>query len=296
MPHHQPTALTAGQQTSLRDHPLSHGGHHKSHRLRFSVLTDSENSLDRQGLASSLVDQPPLFGLSSLPKPSALLEAEMRTAPPTQVIASLSQGSRPGQVSDSDLVAYPSRDSQRVINYDVEEEPIGKGNDLLQNLLTSTSPGLPSSSSVFPSNRDHHHNRAHPADSSLILDSSDALTSSNWSSNLTSIWDTTALPEPEVYNVPRLSAEIQVALYSIIFSTALVGNLLIIVTLIQNKRMRTVTNVFLLNLAVSDLLLALVCMPFTLVPVLLMDFIFGAFMCVFIRYLQGEYKHPCVFS
>ncbi|XP_012941704.2 cholecystokinin receptor type A, partial [Aplysia californica] len=89
------------------------------------------------------------------------------------------------------------------------------------------------------------------------------------------------------YNLPRLSVEIQIALYSIIFVLALVGNLLIIITLIQNKRMRTVTNVFLLNLAISDLLLALVCMPFTLVPVLLMDFVFGSFMCVFIRYLQA---------
>lgn len=90
------------------------------------------------------------------------------------------------------------------------------------------------------------------------------------------------------YNLPRLSVEIQIAFYAIIFVLALVGNLLIIITLIQNKRMRTVTNVFLLNLAISDMLLALVCMPFTLVPVILMDFIFGKFMCVFIRYLQGK--------
>ncbi|KAK6976432.1 C-X-C chemokine receptor type 2 [Biomphalaria glabrata] len=94
--------------------------------------------------------------------------------------------------------------------------------------------------------------------------------------------------ETETYNLSRISSEIQIVFYSLIFILALVGNLLIIITLIQNKRMRTVTNVFLLNLAISDLLLALVCMPFTLVPVLLMDFIFGAFMCVFIRYLQGK--------
>ncbi|CAG5131608.1 unnamed protein product, partial [Candidula unifasciata] len=85
---------------------------------------------------------------------------------------------------------------------------------------------------------------------------------------------------------PRLSAEIQITFYTIIFILAFVGNLLIIITLIQNKRMRTVTNVYLLNLAISDLLLAVFCMPFTLVPVLLMDFIFGKFMCIFIRYLQ----------
>ncbi|XP_025088765.1 cholecystokinin receptor type A-like isoform X2 [Pomacea canaliculata] len=91
----------------------------------------------------------------------------------------------------------------------------------------------------------------------------------------------------ESYVVPRLSAEIQVVLYALIFVLAVVGNLLIIVTLIQNKRMRTVTNVFLLNLAVSDMLLAVFCMPFTLVPVLLQNFIFGAAMCVILRYLQA---------
>ncbi|XP_076446976.1 cholecystokinin receptor type A-like [Babylonia areolata] len=90
-----------------------------------------------------------------------------------------------------------------------------------------------------------------------------------------------------VYVVPRLSMEIQIVLYSLIFLLAVVGNFLVLVTLFQNKRMRTVTNVFLLNLALSDLLLAVFCMPFTLVPVLLRDFVFGAAMCVLIRYLQA---------
>ena len=61
-----------------------------------------------------------------------------------------------------------------------------------------------------------------------------------------------------------------------------------IITLIQNKRMRTVTNVFLLNLSISDLLLAVFCMPFTIVPIMLKNFIFGPVICVMIRYLQGE--------
>ncbi|XP_050415906.1 cholecystokinin receptor type A-like [Patella vulgata] len=84
-----------------------------------------------------------------------------------------------------------------------------------------------------------------------------------------------------------ISMDIQIAFYSVIFLLAVVGNILVIVTLIQNKRMRTVTNVFLLSLAISDLLLAVFCMPFTLVPVLLRNFIFGAVMCVLIRYLQA---------
>lgn len=77
--------------------------------------------------------------------------------------------------------------------------------------------------------------------------------------------------------------------YALIFLLAVLGNVLVILTLIQNKRMRTVTNVFLLNLSVSDLLLAVFCMPFTIVPMLLKNFIFGAQMCVIIRYFQGKY-------
>ena len=84
------------------------------------------------------------------------------------------------------------------------------------------------------------------------------------------------------------SGEIRIPLYVIIFLLSVVGNILVILTLIQNRRMRTVTNVFLLNLSISDLLLAVFCMPFTLIPLFLRNFIFGEFMCVAIRYLQGK--------
>jgi cholecystokinin-like receptor len=80
---------------------------------------------------------------------------------------------------------------------------------------------------------------------------------------------------------------ILVPIYSLIFLLSVAGNFLVILTLVQNKRMRTVTNVFLLNLAVSDLLLGVVCMPFTLVGTLLKDFVFGEVMCKLIPYCQG---------
>ena len=85
------------------------------------------------------------------------------------------------------------------------------------------------------------------------------------------------------------SMETLVSVYSTIFILSVVGNGLVILALVQNKRMRTVTNVFLLNLAVSDLLLAVFCMPFTLIPLLIKNFIFGPVMCVSIRYAQGTY-------
>ena len=79
----------------------------------------------------------------------------------------------------------------------------------------------------------------------------------------------------------------RILLYAVIFVLAVAGNSLVIATLAHDRRMRTVTNLFLLNLAVSDLLLAVLCMPFTLIPTLLQNFIFGKAMCVLIRYMQG---------
>ncbi|CAL1582141.1 unnamed protein product [Knipowitschia caucasica] len=80
---------------------------------------------------------------------------------------------------------------------------------------------------------------------------------------------------------------LMILLYSVIFFLSVFGNLLIIVVLTVNKRMRTVTNTFLLSLAVSDLMMAVVCIPFTLIPSILKDFIFGAAMCKIVAYLMG---------
>uniref|UniRef100_A0A672K0K0 Gastrin/cholecystokinin type B receptor n=1 Tax=Sinocyclocheilus grahami TaxID=75366 RepID=A0A672K0K0_SINGR len=80
---------------------------------------------------------------------------------------------------------------------------------------------------------------------------------------------------------------LRILLYSLIFLLSVFGNLLIIVVLVVNKRMWTVTNSFLLSLAISDLMMAVFCMPFTLIPNLLEDFIFGAAMCKIVAYLMG---------
>lgn len=85
-----------------------------------------------------------------------------------------------------------------------------------------------------------------------------------------------------------LSSESMIVLYSIIFLLSVSGNILVILTLTKIKKMRTITNLFLLNLAVSDLLLSVLCMPFSLVAFLLKDFIFGEPMCILVRYFQGK--------
>nr|P30553.1 RecName: Full=Gastrin/cholecystokinin type B receptor; Short=CCK-B receptor; Short=CCK-BR; AltName: Full=Cholecystokinin-2 receptor; Short=CCK2-R [Rattus norvegicus]AAA40925.1 cholecystokinin receptor [Rattus norvegicus] len=85
----------------------------------------------------------------------------------------------------------------------------------------------------------------------------------------------------------ELEMAIRITLYAVIFLMSVGGNVLIIVVLGLSRRLRTVTNAFLLSLAVSDLLLAVACMPFTLLPNLMGTFIFGTVICKAISYLMG---------
>ncbi|XP_034490352.1 LOW QUALITY PROTEIN: cholecystokinin receptor-like [Drosophila innubila] len=91
-------------------------------------------------------------------------------------------------------------------------------------------------------------------------------------------------------NVSRIIADVPIWVipcYSIILLCAVIGNLLVVLTLVQNRRMRTITNVFLLNLAISDILLGVLCMPVTLTNTLLRNFIFGEFLCKLIQFAQA---------
>ncbi|XP_045899332.1 cholecystokinin receptor type A-like, partial [Micropterus dolomieu] len=109
--------------------------------------------------------------------------------------------------------------------------------------------------------------------------------------NLTEVTDynisctnSSVLPRPATKS--RETDSLRILLYSLIFLLSVFGNLLIIVVLMLNKRMRTVTNSFLLSLAVSDLMMAIFCMPFTLIPNILEDFIFGGAMCKTVSYFM----------
>lgn len=90
-------------------------------------------------------------------------------------------------------------------------------------------------------------------------------------------------------HITQFPTELSITLYSIIFVLSITGNILVILTIIRERKMRTITNLFLLNLAASDMMLSVLCMPFTLVATtLLRDFIFGEAMCIIIRYFQGK--------
>lgn len=60
-------------------------------------------------------------------------------------------------------------------------------------------------------------------------------------------------------------AAVFTASYLLIFLVCMVGNGVVCFIVLRSKNMRTVTNLFILNLAISDLLVGIFCMPTTLV-------------------------------
>jgi|SRR6218665_986466 len=52
-----------------------------------------------------------------------------------------------------------------------------------------------------------------------------------------------------------------IVLYVLVIGLSLLGNLMVIVTVCRNKHMRTVTNYYVVNLATSDTLVAVLVMP-----------------------------------
>lgn len=74
---------------------------------------------------------------------------------------------------------------------------------------------------------------------------------------------------------PQVAA-IFIISYFLIFFLCMVGNTVVCFTVMRNKHMHTVTNLFILNLAISDLLVGIFCMPITLLD----NIIAGTLTCV----------------
>lgn len=78
-----------------------------------------------------------------------------------------------------------------------------------------------------------------------------------WYSDINITYVNYYLHQPQV-------AAIFISSYFLIFFLCMVGNTVVCFIVIRNKHMHTVTNFFILNLAISDLLVGIFCMPITL--------------------------------
>jgi allatostatin receptor len=64
-------------------------------------------------------------------------------------------------------------------------------------------------------------------------------------------------------NLERIISRVVFVLFGIIFIVGLIGNLLVVIVVAFNPNMRSTTNYLIINLAISDLMFVIMCIPFT---------------------------------
>ncbi|XP_004614972.1 kiSS-1 receptor [Sorex araneus] len=74
--------------------------------------------------------------------------------------------------------------------------------------------------------------------------------------------------------------------FAALMLVGLTGNSLVILVICRQKQMRTVTNFYIANLAATDVMFLLCCVPFTALLYLLPAWVLGDFMCKFVNYIQ----------
>lgn len=127
----------------------------------------------------------------------------------------------------------------------------------------------------------------------------DGLTDSLNSTNSTSsdctneycVSDEDYLAMIEEYIYPSTYEWLLISLHITVFIVGLIGNALVCVSVYHNHTMRTVTNYFIVNLAVADFLVILICLPPTVLWDVTKTWFFGSITCKLVLYLQVRYSY-----
>ena len=109
-------------------------------------------------------------------------------------------------------------------------------------------------------------------------------------------WDPSDVtyPPDRFKRVPPALAATKITVTSLVIVLALVGNCLVALTVWRCRRLRTPTNVYIVSLAVSDLMVTLSCTWVHLVQQLSEGWVLGAFFCVINTFAQGQpYTADC---
>ncbi|KAK6979649.1 neuropeptide Y receptor type 2 [Biomphalaria glabrata] len=98
------------------------------------------------------------------------------------------------------------------------------------------------------------------------------------------------------YDVPKGLIVLLAFLYGSISLLAVIGNGLVILVIVKNRRMHTVTNIFIANLAVSDVIIGLFSIPFQFQAALLQRWVLANFMCPLSPFVQVVSVNVSIFT
>lgn len=88
------------------------------------------------------------------------------------------------------------------------------------------------------------------------------------------------------YLVPKWYEVLFMLLFGVIFLVGLLGNFLVCFVIWRERRMRTITNTFIFNLAFADFMVLLIVLPFTVIQDVFESWLLGDVMCKVIKYIQ----------
>lgn len=98
----------------------------------------------------------------------------------------------------------------------------------------------------------------------------------------------------ELREETRAEINIKLAAYSIAFALAVLGNILVIVIVLRKSQFKTTTNLFIINMAFSDVLMSVVCMPSTIYSIATQNMgesiligWYGVLLCKLLPFLQA---------
>ncbi|PSN49031.1 hypothetical protein C0J52_09644 [Blattella germanica] len=99
----------------------------------------------------------------------------------------------------------------------------------------------------------------------------------------------------EAHIFPTTYEWVLIALHSVVFLAGLIGNALVCVAVYRNHSMRTVTNYFIVNLAVADFMVILFCLPPTVVWDVTETWFMGTALCKIVLYFQVGSRKQSLF-
>ncbi|XP_071745252.1 orexin receptor type 2 isoform X2 [Lepeophtheirus salmonis] len=77
-----------------------------------------------------------------------------------------------------------------------------------------------------------------------------------------------------------------ICLIAVVFICGIIGNALVFIAVTTTKSMQSVTNIFIVNLAMADMLVMIFCVPPTVIWDVTNTWIFGSLMCRIVLYIQ----------